>query len=144
MLPSQFTRKHWDTYNDTQRNKQLSHYTPVLGLFPARTREISNPRLKAWLNMSRVWKVDTNGNHDDNAMGMNISIPIPASYRRAMERMDFHKPSFFIKGFQAIAIWNSSDRLTYKWEDGDINLFLKYFSQATLYQKNHFMQNRKT
>lgn len=24
-----------------------------------------------------------------------------------MERMDFHKPSFFIKGFQAMAIWNS-------------------------------------
>lgn len=94
--------------------------------------------------MSRVWNVYTNGNHDDNAMGMNIIIPIPASYRRAMERMDFHKPSFFIKGFQAIAIWNSSDRLTYKWEDVDINLFLKYFSKATLYQKNHFMQNRKT
>uniref|UniRef100_A0A2P2MBI3 Callose synthase 9 n=1 Tax=Rhizophora mucronata TaxID=61149 RepID=A0A2P2MBI3_RHIMU len=77
---------------------------PVLGLFPARIREISNPRLKAWLNMRRVWNVDTNGNQEKNAIGMKISIPIPASYKRAIERIDFHNPSFLIKGFQAAAI----------------------------------------
>lgn len=29
-------------------------YKPVFGLFPARIREISSPRLNAWLNISRV------------------------------------------------------------------------------------------
>lgn len=81
------------------------HHIPVLGLFPARMREISSPRLKAWLNMRRVWNVDMNGNHENMAMGMKISIPIPASYSRAIERTDFHSPNFFIKGFQAAAIW---------------------------------------
>jgi len=52
---------------------------PVFGLFPARIREISKPRLKAWLNMRRVWNVDTKGNQEKNAMGTKMSIPIPAS-----------------------------------------------------------------
>lgn len=80
------------------------NYIPVLGLFPARIREISNPRLKAWLNIRRVWNVDTNGNHEKNAIGTKMSIPMPASYRRAIDRMDFHSPSLFITGFQAAAI----------------------------------------
>lgn len=84
---------------------QKYNYNPVLGLFPARIREISNPRLKAWLNMRRVWNVDTNGNHENNAMGIKMSIPMPASYRRAIDRMDFHSPSLFITGFQAEAIY---------------------------------------
>lgn len=86
----------------------------MLGLFPARMREISSPRLKAWLNMRRVWNVDMNGNHENIAMGMKMSIPIPASYSRAIERTDFHSPSFFIKGFQAEAIWKP-DNLVLKW-----------------------------
>ena len=86
------------------------HHIPVLGLLPARMREISSPRLKAWLNMSRVWKVDTKGNQDKNAIGMKISIPIPASYRRPIERMDFHNPIRFITGFQADAIWKTEKR----------------------------------
>lgn len=85
----------------------LPHHRAVLGLFPARISEISSPRLKAWLNIRRVWNVDTNGNHERNAMGIKTSIPIPASYSRAIERMDFQSPSLFIKGFQAAAIWNS-------------------------------------
>lgn len=86
---------------------RLGDHKPVLGLFPARIREISNPRLKAWLNMRRVWKVDTNGNHEKNATGMKMSIPIPASNKRASERIDFHNPSFFTYGFQAEAICKS-------------------------------------
>lgn len=74
---------------------RFSHHIPVLGLFPARIRDISNPRLNAWLNMRRVWKVDTKGNHEKNATGMKMSIPIPASYNRARDRTDFHNPSFF-------------------------------------------------
>lgn len=54
--------------------------------------------------MRRVWNVDTNGNQEKNAMGTNMSIPMPASYRRAIDRMDFHSPSLFITGFQAAAI----------------------------------------
>ena len=83
------------------------NYTPVLGLFPARIRDISSPRLKAWLYMRRVWNVDTNGNQEKNAMGMKISIPIPASYKRAIDRMDFHNPTFFITGFQAAPIYKT-------------------------------------
>jgi hypothetical protein len=86
---------------------RVGHHIPVLALFPARIREISNPRLKAWLNMRRVWNVDTNGNHEENATGMKISIPIPASYKRASERIDFHNPSLFTYGFQAAAIYKS-------------------------------------
>ncbi|KAJ1385826.1 hypothetical protein SESBI_41335 [Sesbania bispinosa] len=55
--------------------------------------------------MRRVWNVDTNGNHEKNAMGTKMSIPMPASYRRAIDRMDFHSPSLFITGFQAAAIY---------------------------------------
>lgn len=77
---------------------------PVLALFPARIREISNPRLKAWLNMSLVWNVETNGNHENKAIGIKIIIPIPASYRRAIDLIDFHNPSFFITGLHAAAI----------------------------------------
>lgn len=35
---------------------------------------------------------------------MKMIIPIPASYKRAIERTDFHNPIFFIKGFHAVAI----------------------------------------
>lgn len=76
-------------------------------MFPARIREISNPRLNAWLNIRRVWNVEMNGNHEKSAIGTKMSIPIPASYKRAMERMDFHNPTFFIRGFQAAAICKS-------------------------------------
>jgi len=61
--------------------------------------------------MSRVWKVETNGNQDKNAIGMKINIPIPASYRRAIERMDFHNPIRFITGFQADAIWQKENEI---------------------------------
>lgn len=74
------------------------------GLFPARIREISRPRLNAWLNINLVWNVDTNGNQENNAMGMKMSIPMPASYSRAIDLMDFHSPIFFINGFHAAAI----------------------------------------
>lgn len=77
---------------------------PLFGLSPARISEISRPRLKAWLYISLVWNVETNGNHEHKAIGMNTMIPIAASYNRAMDRMDFHNPIFFIKGFQAQAI----------------------------------------
>jgi len=81
-----------------------------LGLFPARIKEISNPRLKAWLNIRRVWNVDTNGNHEKNAMGTKMSIPMPASYRRASDRMNFHSPSLFITGFHAAAIYTKDNQ----------------------------------
>lgn len=80
---------------------------PVLGLLPARISEISKPLLKAWLNINLVWNVETNGNHEKNAIGTNISIPIPASYNRAIDRIDFHNPIFFTNGFQAAAICNT-------------------------------------
>lgn len=51
----------------------------TLALFPARMREISSPLLKAWLKRRRDWKVETNGNHDKNAIGAKMTIPIPAS-----------------------------------------------------------------
>lgn len=54
-------------------------YSPELGLFPARINEISSPRLKAWLYKRRVWNVETNGNHEQMAIGTNIIMPIPAS-----------------------------------------------------------------
>lgn len=77
---------------------------PVLGLLPARMSEISNPRLNAWLNISLVWNVEANGNHDEKAIGIKIMIPIAASYKRAIDLIDFHNPIFFTTGFQAQAI----------------------------------------
>lgn len=79
-------------------------HKPVLGLFPARMREISRPRLKAWLKRRRVWKVDTKGNQEPMATGMKMNMPIPASYSRARVRIDFHSRSFFTTGFHATAI----------------------------------------
>ncbi len=79
-------------------------HTPAFGLLPARMREISKPLLKAWLNRSRVWKVDMKGNQEKMAIGTKMIIPVPASYRRASERTVFHRPSFFTIGFHATAI----------------------------------------
>lgn len=92
---------------------------PELGLFPARIREISRPRLKAWLNIIRVWKVDTKGNHEHSATGRNMSIPIPASYSLASDRIDFHIPIRFMIGFQAHAIYNKRD-LSVKLDSAEI------------------------
>ena len=54
-------------------------HKPELGLFPARMREISRPRLKAWLKRRRVWNVETKGNQEHMATGTNMNMPIPAS-----------------------------------------------------------------
>lgn len=88
----------------------MSDQMPVFGLFPARMSEISRPRLKAWLNISLVWNVETNGNHEEKAIGMKIITPIAASYKRPIDRTDFHSPIFFITGFQALAICRERER----------------------------------
>jgi hypothetical protein len=44
-----------------------------------------------------------NGNHDKNAIGEKIIIPIPASYILANSRTESHKPSLFNIPFQVIA-----------------------------------------
>ena len=67
------------TKTATTENHIPVYHIPVLGLFPARMRDISKPRLNAWLNMSLVWNVDIKGNQEKNAIGMNTSMPIPAS-----------------------------------------------------------------
>jgi hypothetical protein len=59
------------------------------------------------LYRSRVWNVDMKGNHEQIAIGIKITIPMAASYRRAMERTVFHKPNFFTTGFHATAICES-------------------------------------
>jgi hypothetical protein len=74
-------------------------------------REISKPRLKAWLNNSRVWKVEMKGNHEQMAMGTKMIIPMPASYSRPRERTVFHKPSLFTMGFHATAICISKNEV---------------------------------
>lgn len=79
-------------------------YRFLLGRLPAKIRDISRPRLKAWLNTSRVWKVETKGNHDRKATGMKMIIPIHASYIRATSRTDFHIIVFSNQGLNAIAI----------------------------------------
>ena len=84
---------------------QVRDHRPVLGLSPARIREISKPLLNAWLNISRVWKVDINGSHERMTMGIKMNIPMPASYKRASDRTDFHKRNFLTNGFHATAIW---------------------------------------
>lgn len=89
---------------DEAQDPNCHHHIPAFGLLPARMREISKPRLKAWLNRSRVWKVDINGNHEQMAMGTKMIIPMPASYSRARERTIFHKPNFFTIGFHATPI----------------------------------------
>lgn len=76
----------------------------TLALFPARISEISSPRLNAWLKSRRDWKVETNGNHDKNAIGTKINAPIPASYILANSRTESHKPKLQTILFQAIAI----------------------------------------
>ena len=74
-------------------------------------REISKPLLKAWLNSSRVWKVEMKGNQEQMAMGTKMIIPMPASYRRASERTIFHKPNLFTIGFHATAICRSKNKI---------------------------------
>lgn len=76
----------------------------TLALFPARISEISSPRLNAWLKSRRDWKVETNGNHDKNAIGTKINTPIPASYILANSRTESHKPKLQTILFHAIAI----------------------------------------
>jgi len=43
-------------------------------------------------------------------MGTSMIIPMPASYRRAIDRMNFHSPSLFITGFQAVAIYTKDNQ----------------------------------
>jgi len=62
-----------------KQDRNCHHHIPAFGLLPARMRDISKPLLNAWLNRSRVWKVDMNGNHEQMAMGMQMIIPVPAS-----------------------------------------------------------------
>lgn len=80
-----------------------TNQTSTLALFPARMSEISNPRLKAWLNRSRDWKVERNGNHDKNAIGAKMSTPIPASYILANSLTESHKPRLLTIFFQVMA-----------------------------------------
>lgn len=80
-----------------------SYDLSTLALFPARMREISSPRLKAWLKSRRDWNVETNGNQDKMAIGANMSMPIPASYIRANSRTESHTPKSRSSLFQAIA-----------------------------------------
>lgn len=44
-----------------------------------------------------------NGNHDKNAIGEKIIIPIPASYILANSRTDSQRPRLFIIPFHVIA-----------------------------------------
>ena len=71
----------------------------MFALFPARMRDISNPRLNASLNRSRDWKVETNGNHDNTAMGTKIIMPVPASYMRDTSRTQSHNPKLLTNLF---------------------------------------------
>lgn len=75
----------------------------TLALFPARMREISNPRLNAWLKSNRDWKVETNGNQDNTAMGVKMSTPIPASYILANSRTESHRPKLLTIFFHVTA-----------------------------------------
>lgn len=43
-------------------------------------------------------------------MGMNTMAPMNASYSLAIARIDFHKPSRFITGRNAIAIWRQKEK----------------------------------
>lgn len=65
--------------------------------------EISSPRLNAWLNRRRDWKVETNGNQDKIAIGVKMIIPIAASYIRANSRTESHNPNHHTILFHAIA-----------------------------------------
>jgi len=47
--------------------------------------------------------VEMNGNHDKNAIGEKIIIPIPASYILANSRTDSQRPRLFIIPFHVIA-----------------------------------------
>ena len=90
-------------YNkNTQRMDEASHDS-WFALFPARMREISRPRLKAWLNRMRDWNVDTKGNHEKNTMGAKITAPIPASYIREISRTESHSPRVFTTRFHVMA-----------------------------------------
>ena len=72
-------------------------------LFPARMREISRPRLNAWLKRKRDWNVDTKGNHEKKTMGTKMMAPIPASYILAISRTESHSPRAFTTLFHATA-----------------------------------------
>lgn len=55
--------------------------------------------------------METNGNQDRKAMGMNTIAPMNTSYSLAIARTNFHKRSFFITGFNAIAICCHSKKI---------------------------------
>lgn len=80
----------------------------TLALFPARMREISRPRLNAWLKRRRDWKVETNGNHERIATGIKISAPIPASYILANSLTESHNPRLLTSFFHVTANCSSS------------------------------------
>jgi hypothetical protein len=60
-----------------------------------------------------------NGNHDKNAIGEKIIIPIPASYILANSRTESHKPSLYNIPFHVIA--NCNSRTLYKMLEVVIN-----------------------
>jgi translation elongation factor EF-4 len=47
---------------------------------------------------------------ENNAMGTKMSIPMPASYTRAIDRMNSHSLSLFITGFQEPAIYTNDNQ----------------------------------
>lgn len=85
-------------------------YISTLALFPAKINEISNPRLNAWLNRRRDWKVEMNGNQDNIAMGAKIIIPIQASYIRANSFTESHSPNLLTRLLHVIASCTNRER----------------------------------
>jgi hypothetical protein len=71
---------------------------------PAKMREICRPRLKAVLNSSLVWIVETKGSQARTATGAKIKIPIPYSYVRAMALTESQRPRVLRVGLKTRAI----------------------------------------
>lgn len=79
---------------------------------PVRIIEIWRPLLNAWLKSSRAWNSDTNGNHDEIAMGMNNIRPITYSYALASSFIDSQNPKLFNTDLSACPIygWHNTKR----------------------------------
>jgi len=85
------------------QQKERQCHVCWFALFPAKIREISRPRLNAWLNKMRDWKVETKGNHEKNTIGTKMAAPIPASYIRAISRTESHSPTVLSGLFHVMA-----------------------------------------
>lgn len=73
---------------------------------------------------------------------MKISIPIPAMYKRAVDRMDFYNPTSFIRGLQAQAIQKKIRPLSLLGKETEYKMQIRIKSSSMTLANNIITENR--